>query len=57
MWYIGKGLQIIGLVQVLFGIYVGFSQDDLAAEFKIALIGIGIFIVGRLIEMKFGRKA
>ncbi|MFQ5603481.1 MAG: hypothetical protein ACE5HS_09465 [bacterium] len=56
MWYIAKGLQIIGLAQVLIGLYIGFSQDDLGAEVKIAIIGVAIFIVGRLIENKFGSK-
>ncbi len=55
MWYIGKALQIIGLVQVLFGLYIGFSQNDLGTELKIALVGVGIFIVGRLLEVRFGR--
>ncbi len=50
MWYIAKGLQIIGLAQVLWGVYIGISQDDLAAELKIAIIGVAIFVVGRLLE-------
>ncbi len=56
MWYIGKALQIIGLVQVLFGIYVGFSQDDLGAGLRIAMMGVAIFIVGRILEVRFGRR-
>ncbi len=55
MWYLAKILQIIGLGQVLTGVYVGISQDDLGAELKIALIGVVIFGVGRLIEIKFGK--
>ncbi|MFQ5753912.1 MAG: hypothetical protein ACE5HI_18140 [bacterium] len=56
MWYIAKGLQIIGLVQVLIGLFVGFSQNDLSAELKIAMIGVAIFIVGRLLEKKYGER-
>jgi hypothetical protein len=52
IWYIAKGLQIIGLVQVLIGIYVGISQNDLGAELKIAMIGVAIFAVARLLEKK-----
>ena len=56
MWYFAKVLQVIGLAQVLAGVYIGISQDDLAAELKIALIGVAIFGVGRLIEIKFGKS-
>ncbi len=52
MWYIAKGLQIIGLVQVLIGIVIGISEDNLSAELKIALIGVAIFFVGRLLERR-----
>lgn len=56
MWYLAKGLQIIGLVQVLGGLYIGFSQNDLGAELKIAVIGVAIFGVGRFLEIKFGKQ-
>lgn len=56
MWYLAKILEVIGLGQVLVGVFIGISQDDLAAELKIALIGVAIFGVGRLIEIKFGKS-
>lgn len=56
MWYFAKILEVIGLAQVLGGLYIGMSQDDLGLELKIALIGVGIFAVGRLLELKFGRS-
>lgn len=56
MWYISKALQIIGLGQVLFGLFIGLSQDDLRTELKIAVIGVAIFVLGRLLETRFGRK-
>ncbi len=56
MWYLAKALQIFGLVQVLVGLFIGFSQDDLGAELKIAMIGVAIFGVGRLLEIKFGKS-
>ena len=55
MWYIAKALQIIGLGQVLIGVFIGISQDSLAAEYKIAAIGLGFFLIGRLIEGKVGK--
>ncbi|MCG8603660.1 hypothetical protein MJD09_01490 [bacterium] len=55
MWYIAKALQLIGLAQVLGGLYIGISQNDLTAELKIAMIGVVIFGVGRFLE-GFKRK-
>jgi len=55
MWYVAKGLQVIGLAQVLIGLFIGISQDDLALELKIALIGVGIFGVGRFLEKRFSK--
>jgi hypothetical protein len=55
MWYIAKGLQIIGLVQVLIGIVIGISEDNLSAELKIAIIGVAVFAVGKFLETRFGR--
>lgn len=56
MWYFAKILEIIGLAQVLGGLYLGISQDDLRLELKIALVGIVIFGIGRLLETKFGKS-
>ena len=55
MWYVAKALQTIGLAQVLIGVFVGISQDNLATEYKIAAIGLGIFFIGRLMEKRFTR--
>jgi hypothetical protein len=52
MWYIAKALQAIGLIEVLVGLYIGFSQDNLSTEFKFAMIGIAIFGIGWFIEKK-----
>ncbi len=56
MWYLAKSLEIIGMIQVLAGLYIGFSQNDLRAELKIALIGVVIFAVGRFLEMRFSKR-
>jgi len=56
MWYFAKILEVVGLAQVLGGIYIGISQDDLGLELKIAVIGVAIFGVGRLLELKFGKS-
>jgi len=49
-WWIAKFIQAVGLFEVLYGLYIGFSEDDLGREFRIAGIGILIFGVGWLIE-------
>ncbi|MCH9008935.1 MAG: hypothetical protein O7G31_11270 [Calditrichaeota bacterium] len=56
MWYFAKILEVVGLAQVLGGLYIGISQDDLGLELKIAVIGVAIFGVGRLLELKFGKS-
>jgi len=56
MWYLAKVLETIGLTQVLVGLFIGISRDDLRMELKIAVIGIIIFGIGRLIERKFGKS-
>ena len=56
MWYLAKILETVGLTQVLIGLFIGISRDDLRAELKIAVIGIIVFGIGRLIERKFGRS-
>ncbi len=53
MWYIAKALQTIGLAQVLIGVFIGILQDNLTVEYKIAAIGLGIFLIGRLMEKRF----
>ncbi|MFQ5708344.1 MAG: hypothetical protein ACE5HO_12885 [bacterium] len=55
MWYIAKGLQIIGMIEVLIGLFIGFSQDNLRTELKFAIVGVVIFGVGRLLEKKFAK--
>lgn len=55
IWYIAKALQVIGLVQVLAGLFIGISQDDLRTELKIAIIGVAIFVVGRFLESRFSK--
>ena len=53
MCYIDKGLHTIGLGQVLIGVFIGISQDNLATEYKIAAIGLAFFLIGRLVEQRF----
>jgi hypothetical protein len=50
LWWIAKFIQAIGLFEVLHGLYLGLSEDNLGLEFRIAGIGILIFGIGWLLE-------
>lgn len=56
LWYLAKALQIIGLGQVLLGLLIGIPRDDLKLELKYAIIGVAVFLVGRLLETKFSKS-
>ena len=48
--FLAKVLQAIGITDVGYGLYVGVAQDDLWKELYMALTGLGLFGVGRLLE-------
>jgi hypothetical protein len=52
MFYLAKFLQAVGFADVGYSLFVGISQEDLSREYRLALIGIVIFYVGRLIEQR-----
>lgn len=56
IWYLAKALQIIGLGQVLLGLLIGIPKDDLKLELQYAIIGVAVFLVGRLLETKFSKR-
>ena len=47
----GKILQLIGLVQVLFGLFYGF-QGEMMKELILVLDGVILFLVGRWVEKR-----
>jgi len=57
IWWIAKFIQAIGLFEVLYGLYIGISEDNLSQEFRIAGIGILIFGFGWLMEKWLGKSA
>ncbi|MCH7761429.1 hypothetical protein IIA15_08555 [candidate division TA06 bacterium] len=48
---IGKIFQLIGLTQVLFGLFYGF-RGDMIRELYLFLAGLLIFILGRWMEKR-----
>jgi hypothetical protein len=55
IWWIAKFIQALGLFEVLYGLYVGISEENLGLEFRIAGIGVLIFGAGWLIEKWLAR--
>ncbi len=55
LWYFGKGLQLIALVEVAFALLEGLQTSDPFKELKLLLIGVIIFFVGSLF-LKFSSK-
>lgn len=53
MFYVAKILQALGVADVGYALYAGIVQESsMAEEIVLALIGVGIFSVGRVLERK-----
>ena len=52
MFIVAKGLQAAGIAYVAYGIWAGVTRDDLWAELYMALLGLAVFGIGRLLERR-----
>ena len=53
MFYVAKVLQALGMADVGYALFVGMVQDaSMAEEIVLALIGVGIFTMGRALERR-----
>jgi hypothetical protein len=53
MFYIAKFFQAIGVADVGYAVYAGVVQQaSMAEEIVLALIGVGVFFLGRTLENK-----
>ena len=52
MFHLAKVLQAVGFADVGIGLYFGIAQDDMWKELYFALAGVGLFLVGRVIERR-----
>jgi hypothetical protein len=53
MFYVAKILQALGLADVGYALFVGISKNfSMAEEIVLALIGLGVFSLGRVLERK-----
>jgi hypothetical protein len=58
VFFLGKVLEALGCVDVLFGLYVGMTDPHgMAQEFKITAIGILVFAIGYFAEWFSGEKS
>lgn len=53
MFYIAKVFQALGVADVGYALFAGIVQNySMAEEIVLALIGVGIFALGRALERK-----
>lgn len=53
MFYVAKILQAFGLADIGYALYVGVMKNSsMAEEIVLALIGLGVFSLGRALERK-----
>jgi hypothetical protein len=53
MFYVAKILQALGLADIGYALFVGIMRNStMAEEIVLALIGLGVFSVGRALERK-----
>jgi hypothetical protein len=53
MFYLAKTLQALGLADVGYALFVGVMKNfSMAEEIVLALIGVGVFSLGRALERK-----
>jgi hypothetical protein len=55
MFYLGRGLQVIGMANLVVAFFVGVTQEDgMGPEMILLGIGAALFMLGRMLERKAG---
>jgi len=53
MFYVAKFLEAVGLADMGYALFVGVTKNfSMAEEIVLALIGVGVFSLGRALERK-----
>ena len=53
MFYVAKTFQALGVADVGYALFVGMARNaSMAEELVLALIGVGVFSLGRYLERK-----
>ena len=56
MGYLARGLQLIGLAEVGYGLFIGVFEGDIGREIRFAALGGLIFLAGWLVQKRAGRR-
>jgi hypothetical protein len=56
IFYLGKFLELNGLVLLGFGLLWGVVREDMKGEMNLLGVGVGLFLVGYLLERKLARR-
>lgn len=55
MYYLGRGLQVFGMANLMVALYVGMSEEHgMGPELLLLGIGVIFFLLGRLIQGRGG---
>ena len=54
-FYIGRSLQVVGMAELAWALYVGFVRGDWKSELVNLAFGALLFLTGRLLERRFAR--
>jgi hypothetical protein len=57
VWWLGRGLQVLALIQVAVALFVGFETQDPTLELKLLLGGALEFVVGLMLMSYSGSRA
>jgi hypothetical protein len=55
-YFLGKFLELNGMVILALGLFWGLARDDVRVEIGMLLAGVAIFLVGYWIERKGSRR-
>ncbi len=52
MMILSRALQLIGLIEMGYGLFIGFYEGDIGREIRFATIGGAIFLAGWLLQKR-----
>jgi len=55
MYYLGRGLQVLGMANLVVGLFVGLTEENgMGSEMLLLGIGVVLFMVGWLLQRRAG---
>jgi len=52
VFYLGRALQLVAMLQVVYALYTGYVLDDWKGELKLLAFGALLFLIGRFVERR-----